>query len=131
MADVGAALFREIPNPKKRKLLARIAHTGRLTVRGQKDDWSDHYRWLKADPAYAAAYKLARAIAGDMLEAEAYRRAFAGSDTLIIFLLKAHKPELYRERLEQTGKDGGPITIQVVYDSSSAGGASPSPHDAE
>ncbi|MGH7458564.1 MAG: terminase [Longimicrobiaceae bacterium] len=36
------------------------------------------------------------------------------SDTLLIFLLKARRPEMYREnRLELTGADGGPIAHAV------------------
>ena len=65
------------------------------------------------------------------LEDEAHRRAFEGvpepvfhqgvecgsvrkySDTLAIFLLKAHRPEKYREnsRMELTGANGGPLQI--------------------
>ena len=32
----------------------------------------------------------------DLLEEEARRRALAGSDLLLIFLLKAHRPQMYR-----------------------------------
>ena len=35
-----------------------------------------------------------------MLEAEARRRALAGSDGLLMFLLRAHRPERYRETLD-------------------------------
>jgi hypothetical protein len=35
----------------------------------------------------------------DVLEAEARRRAMQSSDTLLIFLLKAHRPEKYSERV--------------------------------
>jgi len=108
MADVGTALFREITHLKKRKLLLRIALTGRVSVRGQKDDWCLHYQWLKKDPAYAAAYQQAREIAGDRLEEEAFRRALSISDTMLIFLLKGYKPERYRERIDTTG------TVNVV-----------------
>jgi hypothetical protein len=65
------------------------------------------------------------------LEDEAHRRAFDGtlepvfhqgdecgtvrkySDTLAIFLLKAHAPDKYREssRMELTGANGGPVQI--------------------
>jgi hypothetical protein len=36
------------------------------------------------------------------------------SDSLLMFLLKAHRPDKFRERqsIEHTGKDGGPITYQ-------------------
>jgi len=108
MAEPGISVFRGISNLKKRKLLERVAHTGRLILRGHKDDWSNHYRWMKEDPVYAAAYQQAREMAGDMLEAEAFRRGFKDSDTLLIFLLKGYKPERYRERVETTG------TLHVV-----------------
>ena len=38
--------------------------------------------------------------AGLVLEAEAYRRAMAGSDRLMAFLLKARRPQVYRERVD-------------------------------
>jgi hypothetical protein len=36
------------------------------------------------------------------------------SDTLAIFLLKAHKPLKYRERYEHTGKDGAPLIAPTI-----------------
>ena len=41
-----------------------------------------------------------------MLEAVARKRAIIGSDVLLIFLLKGHRPEKYRERyqVEHAGK---------------------------
>jgi hypothetical protein len=37
------------------------------------------------------------------------------SDTLLIFLLKARRPEVYRERqqIQHTGPSGGPVEITV------------------
>src|SRR5215472_7887411 len=93
-----SVLFPEISHPKKRALLARIAQTGRLTVRGHPDDWRNHYYWLRDDPAYKAAYQEARQIAGDNLEREAFKRALASSDLLLIFLLKGAFPDKYKER---------------------------------
>jgi hypothetical protein len=39
------------------------------------------------------------------------------SDTLLLALLKAKKPELYKERVEQeiSGKGGEPVGLQVVF----------------
>ncbi len=48
----------------------------------------------------------------DVLEAEAWQRARSTSDVLLIFLLKAHRPGMYRDRFEITGKDGGAIVMQ-------------------
>jgi len=55
---------------------------------------------MKTDPHYAAAFEEAREMAAQHLEDEAVRRAMGGSDTLLIFLLKAFKPEVYKERHE-------------------------------
>lgn len=42
--------------------------------------------------------------------------------TLLIFLLKARRPEVYREslRVEQTGADGGPVEIRVTKEEQDA-----------
>lgn len=75
------------------------------------------YRERAANPAFAEAWDRAVEIGIAALEDEAIRRAFEGtekpvtiagnrevireySDTLLIFLLKANKPEKYRERYE-------------------------------
>lgn len=74
------------------------------------------YEWRSEIPEFAAAWDKALEIGITALEDEVHRRAFEGvdegvyhqgvlmdtqkkySDTLAIFLLKAHKPEKYRER---------------------------------
>jgi hypothetical protein len=85
------------------------------------------YEWRAADAAFRERWDEAVAIAIDRLEAEADRRAVEGtfepvfyqgaecgqvrkySDVLLIFRLKALKPEMYRERaaIEHTGKGWG------------------------
>lgn len=89
------------------------------------------YEVRNADPDFAAAWDEALTEGTELLEGEAFRRAKEGvpepvyyqgervgfvrkySDTLLIFLLKAHKPEKYREtvRNEHSGPDGGAIEI--------------------
>lgn len=76
-------------------------------------DRRTHQTWKHEDPDYADAFTDAREHGADALVEEAQRRAFAGSDTLLIFLLKGLRPETYRERFEHTGKDGGPIQTAV------------------
>lgn len=79
-----------------------------------------HYHWLKTDTDYAQAYAMAEEEAVQMLETEIRRRALVGvdepvwhqgkrvgyvkkySDTLAIFILKARRPDVYRERFEGT-----------------------------
>ncbi len=63
------------------------------------------------------------------LEAEARRRAREGSDVLLIFLLKANRPEKYRERHEV--RHTGGTTVQIIEETVDApdgtGEAAPSP----
>lgn len=102
-------------------LSARAINTGRRTV----------YEWREADDVFAKAWDRAVKIAVIGLEDEARVRAEDGvdepvfhggkqcgtvrrySDTLLIFLLKAHNPEKYREnsRMELTGAGGGPVQV--------------------
>jgi hypothetical protein len=60
-------------------------------------DRSTVYKARKTDPDFAAAWDSAKESAIESLEAAAYERARKMSDVLLIFLLKSHKPELYRE----------------------------------
>ena len=90
-----------------------------------------HYDWLDHDPEYATAFADARECATDVLEKEARRRAVDGvdepvyqgrrlvghirkySDTLLIFLMKGARPDIYRERVshEHAGVPGKPIVV--------------------
>lgn len=56
------------------------------------------YALRRNDADFAAAWMVAEEEAIDVLEAEARRRAMGTSDTLLIFLLKAHRPDKYREQ---------------------------------
>lgn len=85
-----------------------------------------------SDVIFSAEWDDALEQACDGLEIEARRRAEEGvtedvyyqgevvghkrnySDTLLIFMLKAHRPEKYRDRYEFTGKDGEPLLQPVV-----------------
>lgn len=77
---------------------AKAAGVHRVTV----------YDWLEHDEQFAIEYRHAELAATESLEREAVRRAIAGSDTMLIFLLKARKPAMYRERYEvhHTGELG-------------------------
>lgn len=75
------------------------------------------YQQRANDPEFAAAWEEAIAEAIERLEDIARKRAERTSDTLLIFLLKAHKPSKYRDnvRVEHSGPDGKPIEyIEVV-----------------
>ncbi len=112
-----------VRSPKARAFLAALAETGNITAAAQAAGVGrrSHYLWME-DPAYRAKYEEAMDTAVDALEREARRRAIEGvvepvfykgkavgavrrySDTLAIFLLKAARPEKYRDRHEFTGK---------------------------
>lgn len=65
-------------------------------------DRKDHYNWL-ANPEYAAAAKDAEEQAIELLEESVRRRAIRAkkpSDLLSIFLLKAARPERYRDNVQ-------------------------------
>lgn len=66
-----------------------------LSARGAGIDRDVVYRRRKAYPGFAAAMDRAKDDALDTLEAEAWKRARDTSDNLLMFLLKAHRRELY------------------------------------
>jgi len=84
---------------KQAAFLAAFAECGNVTRACEiaKVGRRTHYNWLE-DPDYEAAFSDAENQAVDALEGEARRRALESSDTLLIFLLKSRRPELYRER---------------------------------
>lgn len=101
---------------------ARTSGAGRRTV----------YEWREKDEAFAAEWDEAEQEAADKLEREAWRRAVEGTDKPVTFqgvitatykeysdrmlelLLKAHKPEKYKDRVlnEHSGPNGGPIKTE-------------------
>lgn len=117
----------------ERAFVAALANTGnvRAACQAARIGRSTVYDRREASELFALAWTEAMEQAADMLEAEALRRAAHGvqepvyykgdvvghvlkySDTLLIFLLKAARPEKFRERFEHTGKDGGPIVFDA------------------
>ena len=77
---------------------------------------SAYYDWIAADESFAAEVAAAKEAGTEFLEDVARKRAVESSDTLLIFLLKARKPEMYRDtqRLEHTGIDGTPLTVVIT-----------------
>lgn len=129
----------------KTRFLQEFTRTGNVSAAAKLADVGrrTHYDWLAQDPDYAAAFAEATEEAGDLLEAEARRRALEGSisykfdrygaplkhpdhpelnyfertysDTLLIFLLKGAKPEKYAERRVLSGKGkGGALLLEAI-----------------
>jgi len=82
-----------------------------LSAKGAGVDRTTIYRERQRNPNFAAAYEDARQEAIERLEAEAYKRAQNVSDTLLIFLLKSHKPDIYREQYE--AKHAGSVEVVI------------------
>jgi hypothetical protein len=90
------------------------------------------YTYRHNDPELAAAWAAALELGVDALEDEAKRRAYEGvkkpvfqgkelvghvqeySDTLLIFLLKAHKPSVYRETMQHLNLDLSTLTDEQI-----------------
>jgi hypothetical protein len=106
---------------------------------------STAYKRRDDDEAFALAWTGVETATTERMEAEARRRAVEGwvereefesvyneetgelerhpsvivrkySDTLLMFMLKARKPDTYRERVEHTGVGGGPIEHRARLD---------------
>jgi len=121
----------------QQKFLLRLAETSNVSAACKRAKVSRQhaYQTRNEDEPFRIAWEEALEVATEALELEARRRAEKGvlepvfylgvkagtirrySDTLLIFLLKAHKPGMYRDRssVEVSGKDGGPIQIDDKY----------------
>lgn len=118
---------------KQRAFLTAFLNTANVSraAEASKVGRRTHYDWLENDELYKTAFEVAKEVAAEMLEEEARRRAVDGvyepvfykgvrcgqvlkySDTLLIVLLKAAKPGVYKDRVEQENK--GSITQKHEY----------------
>ena len=103
-------------NESQTLFISILAQTGNVTVAAQRCGIarSTAYYWRQHDAAFAAAWEDAMSEATDKLALEARRRALDGveevryfkgepigtirrySDTLLMFLLRAYRPAIYR-----------------------------------
>lgn len=74
------------------------------------------YQYRADDLAFAEEWKLALQDAADIALARYRERGFQQSDRAMEFFIKSRDPESYAERstVEVTGKDGGPIEVQLT-----------------
>jgi hypothetical protein len=98
----------EYPPNRVRKFLDTYAKTGSVTgaAKAARIRLAMHREKLETDFAYRKAFEGAQEQVVDLLEAEAFRRALAGGDDLLIFLLRAWRPDRYEEivGVEHTGE---------------------------
>lgn len=97
--------LREMPN---------VSRAARLTGRSR----NVFYEMREEDPDFSRDWDTAVTEGVEHLEEKAWARAEETSDVLAMFLLRAHKPRMYRERLDVTSGDETlqpPVTmIEVV-----------------
>ncbi len=118
----------QIVSPKKKAFLAAFSECASVShaAAAAKVSRRQHYRWLK-DAEYGQAFKEAKEKGIEGLEREARRRGLEGitrtvwyggepvgeekvySDTLLIFMLKAARPQVYRERYEVSSPEPEPL----------------------
>lgn len=67
---------------------------------------------MNRDPSFAVLVDESIVDATELLETECRRRALAGSDLLLIFMLKALKPDKYRDKV-QPDKAGSVINVKT------------------
>lgn len=85
--------------------------------RAAKVHRSTYYDWRNADPeGFAIRADEAIEAGTDRLEDSATRQAISGNTSLMVLLLKGRRPERYADRVRQevSGKDGAPLTINVI-----------------
>ena len=77
-------------------------------ARAAQVDRRTPYSWRDADPEFAELWTQAEEEAVDTLEQVAWDRATSTSDRMLEILLKGHRPQKYKDRVEtqHTGKDG-------------------------
>jgi hypothetical protein len=91
------AALESSPSVKAAAAAAGVARSGAYALRA-------------SDPDFRAAWEDALSVGVEELEAVAFQRAKDSSDVLAIFLLKAHRPERYREMARPPG-----ATVRVEY----------------
>jgi hypothetical protein len=75
-------------------------------------DRATAYRHRKEDDAFAAKWEDAIQASVDELEHKAFQLALAGDSNLITFMLRCHKPEVYRDtQRHEVGLLGGIVLL--------------------
>jgi hypothetical protein len=107
-----------IQTSKKRQLekfIELLAESGNITLsaKGAGISRAFVYIMLERDEAFRTRVDEAKAESIERLEAIARARAEAGSDLLLMFLLKALKPEMYRDKPSLVANQFTNYTIDI------------------
>lgn len=112
--------FRDTQSWKEPFLVAlRNCGNVRASAQAAKVSRATVYEAREAEPLFAALWDEAREEAVELLEAVCRRRAIKGSDILMMFLLKAARPDVYREQRDINVK--GQLNQEIVVDLVSIG----------
>lgn len=117
-------LLKGVTQPKKQAFILALAMTGSRSRACQAVDIGRIrvWEWMREDPLFVEAFKRAWEVASDLMEDEMIRRGVEGvlepvfqggklvgsirrhSDVLLMFALKANKPEKYadKQKVEHT-----------------------------
>ena len=103
------------------RFIEKLRNSGnvRLACRAADVPRSTAYRWRDKWTTFADEWAEALEDACDILEGEAWKRAVEDkSDRLLMFLLKAHRPDKFKERTqtEVSGPEGGPVIVEHELD---------------
>ena len=74
------------------------------------------YRWRHQDPQFAQDWRQSQDTFVEDLELEALKRAMEGDRSLLIFLLKSHKPETYNQKQHDQPLNRKPMNIADLVD---------------
>lgn len=102
----------------REELLTAIRRSGNISYAARKVGIhrSTIYNWISRYAKFARQVEAAKHDAVDRLEGKAFERATDPdnpSDRILIFLLQAHRPEVYARpsQVELSGRDGGAIQL--------------------
>ena len=101
---------------KRRLFIDALQNSGniRASCRPAGISRSTAYVWRNKWATFAAEWDEALEDACDVLEAEARRRGMSISDRLLMFLLKAHRPEVFGDK-QEVKISGGTTTKVSIY----------------
>ena len=87
---------------KKDRFIERYLQTANISSSCEYADISrsGYYYWIKTDDEFRDRARDAEEKMLDMLESVAYKRAIDSSDTLLIFMLKSRRRNIYGDKLD-------------------------------
>ena len=94
---------------KRAAFIAALRNSGNIRASCNKAKISRRtaYNWRNRWATFAAEWAEALEDSCDVLEAEARRRGMSVSDRLLMFLLKAHRPEVFGDKAKVDITSGG------------------------